>query len=94
MLIDIQLALGVADALVPLFFMSNGTHLSNFASDMEQWPGYMTIGNLSSEIRQIPSMHSVAMVALPLIPINYHKTPLLWLDEQWGTNREVLNKIL
>jgi hypothetical protein len=41
----------------------------NFAVDKKQWPVYMTIDNLSSKIRQMPSTHSVAMVALLPIPI-------------------------
>jgi hypothetical protein len=54
----------------------------------------MTIGNLSSEIRQTPSMHSVGMVALLLIPNKNRNIRQKWLDEQRQTNREVLNEVL
>jgi len=74
--------------------MSDGTHLSNFAGDMKEWPVYMTIGNLSSKIRQMPSTHSVVMVALLPIPIKHRNTPQKRLDVQWQTNREVLNEVL
>jgi len=55
--------------------MSDGTHLSNFADDKEAWPVYLTIGNLSSKIRQRPSTYSIAMVALLPIPIKNHNIP-------------------
>jgi len=84
----------VGDTLVPLIFMSDGTYLSNFAGDKKEWPVYMTIGNLSSKIRQIPSTHSVVMVALLPIPIKNRNIPRNRLDEQWQTNREVLNEVL
>jgi len=54
----------------------------------------MTIGNLSSKIRQMPSAHTVVMVALPPIPIKNRTIPQQRLDEQWQTNHEVLNKVL
>jgi len=86
--------LRVGDTLVPLIFMSDGTHLSNFAGDKKEWPVYMTIGNLSSKIRQTPSTHSVIMVALLPIPIKNRNIPQKRLDEQRQTNREVLNEVL
>ena len=73
--------------------MSNGTHLLNFAGDKKEWPVYMTIGNLSSKIRQMPSADTVAMVTLLLIPIKNTIVPLKRLAEQRQTNREVLNEV-
>jgi hypothetical protein len=84
----------VGDTLVPLIFMSDGAHLSNFAGDKKELPVYMTIGNLSLKIRQTPSTHSVIMVALIPIPIKIRNIPQKRLDEQWQTNREVLNEVL
>jgi len=84
----------VWDTLVPLIFKSNGTHLSNFAGDKQEWPVYMTIGNLSSKIRQMPPKHSVVMVALLSIPGKNRNIPQEWLDELRQSNREVLNEVL
>jgi len=53
----------------------------------------MTIGNLSSKIHQMPSMHSVLRDALLPIPIMKGTLPHKRLDEQGLTNREVLNKV-
>jgi hypothetical protein len=80
--------------MVPSIFMSDGTHLSNFAGDKKEWPVYMTIGNLSSKICQTPSTHSIVMVALLPIPIKNRNIPQTRLDEQRQTNREVLNQVL
>jgi len=66
--------------------MSDGTHLLNFARDKNEWPAFMTIGNLSSEIRQMPSTHSVVMVALLPILIKTRNIPLKRLDEQRQRN--------
>jgi hypothetical protein len=74
-LIDVWTTLRVGDTLVPLIFMSDGTHLSNFVSDKKEWPVYMTIGNVSSKIRQMPSTHSVVMVALLPIQIKNRNIP-------------------
>jgi hypothetical protein len=74
-----------------MFMMSDGTHLSNFAGDKKEAPLYMTIGNLSSKIRQTPSTHSVIIVALQPIPIKNRNIPQTRLNEQHQTNREVLN---
>jgi len=93
-LIDIYSMLRVGDTLVPLIFMSDGTHLSNIAGDKQESPVYMTIGNLSSKLRQMPSTHSVVMVALLPVPIKNRNIPQTRLEEQRQTNREMLNKVL
>jgi hypothetical protein len=46
----------------------------------------MTIGNLSSRIRQMPSTHSIVMVALLPIRIQNRYIPQMLLDEQQQTN--------
>jgi hypothetical protein len=74
--------------------MYEGTHLSNFPGDKKEWPVYMTIGNLSSKLRQMPSIHSIIMVALLGIPIKNRNIPQKRLDEQRHTNREVRNAVL
>jgi hypothetical protein len=94
MLIEVKASLRLGHTLVPLIFMSDGTQLSNFAGDKKEWPVYMTVGNLSSKIRQTPSTHSVVIVALLPIPIKYCNIPQNRLDEQRETNREVLNEVL
>jgi len=93
-LIEVKGTLRLGGTLVPLIFMSNGTHLSNFAGDKTEWPVNMTIGNLGSKIRQIPSTHTVVMVAPLPIPIQNRNIPQKRLDEQRQTNREVLNEVL
>ncbi|KAF8254219.1 hypothetical protein K440DRAFT_531798, partial [Wilcoxina mikolae CBS 423.85] len=72
--------------LVPLIFMSNRIHHLNFASNKEESPVYMTIGNLSSKIYHIPSTHSVVKVALLPIPIKNCNIPQKRQDVQWQTN--------
>jgi hypothetical protein len=74
--------------------MSDGTNLSNFAGNEKEWPVYMTIGNLSSKIRQTPSMHSIVMFTLLPILIKNRNIPQKRMDEQGQTNREVLNEVL
>jgi len=66
--------------------MSDRTHFSNFAGDKKEWPVYMTIGNLFSKMRQMPSTHTVIMVALLLVPIKNRNIPQMRRNEQWETN--------
>jgi hypothetical protein len=94
MLIEVKATLRLGDTLVPLIFLSDRTHLSNFAGDKKEWPVYMTLGNLSSKICQMPSAHTVVMVALLPIPIKNHNIPKKWLDKQRQTNRKVTNEVL
>jgi hypothetical protein len=93
-LIEVKATLRLGDTLVPLIFMSDGTHLSNFAGDKNKLPEYMTIGNLSSKICQMPPAHTVVMVALLPIPITNRNIPQKQLDEERQTNGEVLNEVL
>jgi hypothetical protein len=55
--------------VVPLVFMSDATHLTNFAGDKKAWPVYMTIGNLPAAVRMRPAMQAVVLVALLPVPI-------------------------
>jgi hypothetical protein len=83
---DVKLTLRVGDTLVPLIFMSDRKHLWRCAGDKTEWPVYITIGNLSSKIRQMPSTPSVVIVGLMLIPIQKRNITYKWLDEEWQTN--------
>jgi hypothetical protein len=74
--------------------MSNGTHLSNFAGNKTECHEYMTFGNLPSKICQMPSTHTIVMVALQLITIKHNKIRQNLQDEQRHTNREVLINVL
>jgi len=94
MLIDVESMLRVGDTQVPMSFMSDGTHLPNFAGDEKEWPIYVTIGNQSSKIRQMPSMHSVVIVALLPGPSNKRNSPPRWLNEPQQRNREVRNEVI
>jgi len=94
MLIEVKATLRLGDTLVPLIFISNETYLSNVAGDKKEWPVSMTNGNLSANIRQMPSAHTVVMVALLPIPIKNRNIPQMRLDEHQQTNRQVLNEVL
>jgi len=65
----------LGDPLDPVIFMSNGTHLSNFAVGKKEYPLYMTIGHQLSKIRHMPSTHTVVMVALQQIEMTNCNIP-------------------
>jgi len=94
MLIEVKSKLRVADTLVPLIFMSDRTQLLNVSGNKTEWPVYISIGNQSWKIDQIPSMHSFGIVAVQLIPIKKHNIPQKWLDEQRQWNLVVLNEAI
>jgi hypothetical protein len=91
---NIQSMLRLGDRLGPMTFMSDTTHVLNFAGDKTQWPVYMAIGNLCSKLRQMPSTYSVVIVALMPITIKNRNIPQRRLVEQRNTDREVLNEVL
>jgi len=74
--------------------MSDGIHFWNFAGNKKEWTVSMKIGDQTTEISQMPSMHSIVMVTLLPIPIKNCNIPVKQLDKQQQTNREVLNKLL
>ena len=85
-LLNVKLTLREVDTLVPMIFMSDGTHLSNFAGDKRERPVDITIGNITAKIRQMPSTHIVVNVALlPILNQNCN-IPQKRLDEQRQTN--------
>jgi len=92
MLIDATSTLTVGDTLVPLTFLMDGTHLWNFPGDKDVRPEYMTIGNLSSKIRQIATMHRIVMVALLPILTKNSNIRLKQLDEHLQSNWQVWNE--
>jgi len=94
MLIDVQSPFIVGDARVCLIFMFNGTDLMNFTGYQRDRPVCITIGNLSSMIRQMPSIQSIPLVAFLLIPIKHSIILPKRLDGQLQINREVLNEVL
>jgi hypothetical protein len=64
-----QSARPVGDTVVPLVFMSDATHLTNFAGNKKAWPVYMTISNLPAAVRMRPAMQAVVLAALLPVPI-------------------------
>jgi len=93
-LTDINSTLRVGNALVPLIFMSDGSHILNTTGDKNEWPVYMTISYLSLKISQMPSTHSIVLVTLMPIPIKNRNISQTRLEKQRHTNREVLNEVL
>jgi len=50
--------------LVPVLFVSDATHLTNFSGDGKVWPLYMSVGNIKSGIQNRPTSHTWIPVAL------------------------------
>jgi len=74
--------------------MSDVTHCSNLAGNKNEWPVYMTIGNVSSKLCHMPSTHSIVMVALWPIPLKNRNIPQKRLEKKRHTKRDVLNEVL
>jgi hypothetical protein len=86
--------LRVGDTLVPMIFMSDGTHLSIVTCHKPEWSVYLKVGNLSAKIRQILSMDGTVMVTFQPRPIKNCNSSQKQLDEKRQTKREVLNTVL
>ena len=66
------MALPGGSTLVPILLTSDQTCLTNFAGDKTLWPLYMSIGNISSQIRNKPA--SQAWILISLLPIGPKRT--------------------
>jgi hypothetical protein len=91
---DPQANVPVGETIVPLIFLSDSTHLTNFAGDKKAWPVYMTIGNIHSTVRMKPTMHSVVLVALLPQPLKARDVPLSHKNKQKKHNRLIQQTVL
>ncbi|KAF7323509.1 hypothetical protein MKEN_00570500 [Mycena kentingensis (nom. inval.)] len=69
---DTQGALGDGATIIPIILSSDKTQLSTFAGDKQAWPVYITIGNISKEIRRQPSAHATMLLGyIPIPKLNH-----------------------
>jgi hypothetical protein len=94
MLTVVQSTLDDGDTVVPMIFLSDATHLTNFSGDKKAWPVYMTIGNLSTTIRMAPSYHGILLIALLPIPIKMRDVPVSQHNAQKEHNRMIQQHVL
>ena len=58
----IQMKLPIGATIAPLILSSDKTQLTQFQGDKKAWPVYLTIGDVSKNIRRQPSMHATILV--------------------------------
>ncbi|KAG5636644.1 hypothetical protein H0H81_007301 [Sphagnurus paluster] len=73
----IQELLPKGATIAPLILSSDKTQLSQFRGDKKAWPVYLTIGNISKEIRRQPSAHATILVGyLPVAKLECYSEPM------------------
>jgi hypothetical protein len=53
--------------VAPIILATDKTHLLNFRGNKSAWPVYLTIGNITKEIRRWPSSHAQILVGYLLV---------------------------
>ena len=87
--------LPIGSMLVPVPFVSDATHLTNYSGDSKVWPLYMRIGNIKSSTRNKPSNHAwVPVGLLPVRPKRVKKVPGWSAEKQEQESIKVLHSLL
>ncbi|KAF8460148.1 hypothetical protein BDZ91DRAFT_785483 [Kalaharituber pfeilii] len=90
-----QEELPVGSTLVPILLASDGTHLTNYSGDKKIWPVYMSIGNITSSVRNTPSMHAWIPIAMPpTIPKRVNRIVGYSIGTQEEESLQVIHDIL
>jgi hypothetical protein len=76
---DTQDRLPAGATIVPVICASDKTHLTNFSSDQDAWPLYLTIGNIRKDICCTPKKRTWILVGLIPCPPKSAKNT----DEAW-----------
>ncbi|KAI6156712.1 hypothetical protein BKA82DRAFT_4325524 [Pisolithus tinctorius] len=64
---DVQGKLPASAMVAPVILSSDKTSLSMFSGDKKAWPVYLTIGNISKDVRQQVSAHATTLIGyLPI----------------------------
>ncbi|TFK84310.1 hypothetical protein K466DRAFT_496815 [Polyporus arcularius HHB13444] len=59
---DVQSELPQGSTVAPIILSSDKTQLSRFSGDKQAWPVYLSIGNISKDIRRQPSKRATILV--------------------------------
>lgn len=67
--------MGAGSTIVPVLLGSDKTHLTVLAGDKHAWPLYLSIGNINSRIRNMPSKNAWLLIAyLPVVKFEANST--------------------
>ena len=74
-LIHSKESLPAGSTVIPVLLGSDKTHLTVFAGDKKAWPLYLSIGNITSKIRNSPSKNAWVIIGyIPIVEFHEHQS--------------------
>ncbi|KAG8708011.1 hypothetical protein FRC08_000162 [Ceratobasidium sp. 394] len=90
-----QDTLGGDATIAPIILATDATQLSLFSGNKKAWPVYLSIGNISKDIRRCSSERAMILVGyIPIPDLSFISDIEAWREKQWEVYHASMREIL